>query len=357
MNVEAHKKSARAAKEAPKVESDSDMPAGGVYFTPELIARVATFAEAVVQRHDGASDVKNICLAVGPMPSRIIKHVYLKKNMRYLEKVIRKFLQSGLRAAWARECHLAWMSVNTGWRNLITDELMKRYEKARFTDLLPKIHPLLAFVNPAVAIEMDVLETLKYLVEVKGIDINAKRWVGLSQGVNIVHYHLIALAIRVDNYNAFRCLMSADAIDIYSTYRYFRASSLHKTSVFCYAIDRYIQDENKKRYFEAFVKHAKFQANARSFTGYDPRRLHTGLAVTCLHYFVQLLRRRGIIDKVLDAVENLLDVGADPELEFNDLSSPLGMAIQYRAAQSGSPRVADDLNRVIQIMSEHPNSS
>ena len=204
MNVEPYKKNARAAKDAPKADD------GGIHFTPELIARVATFAEAVVQRPDGASDVKNMCLAVGPVPSRIIKHVYLKKNTGYLEKVIRKFLQKGLPVEWAKECHLAWMSINTGWRSLVTDALMKRYEKARsFSEyLFPNIHPLLAMVNPAVAIEMDLPEALKYLVEVKGIEINATRWIGLSQGINTVHYHLIALAIRVGNYNAFRYLMS-----------------------------------------------------------------------------------------------------------------------------------------------------
>ena len=73
MTDEPHTNNARATKGASKVvESNSDVPVGGIYFTPELIARVATFAEAVAQQRDGASDVKNICLAVGPVPSRII---------------------------------------------------------------------------------------------------------------------------------------------------------------------------------------------------------------------------------------------------------------------------------------------
>ena len=119
MNVEPYKKKARAVKDAPMVvESGGDVP--GIYFTPELYARVATFSEAVVRPgHVGASDVKNMCLAVGPMPSRIIKHVYLENNMGYLEKVNQTFTHRSS-AEWARECHLAWMSINTGWRSLVT---------------------------------------------------------------------------------------------------------------------------------------------------------------------------------------------------------------------------------------------
>ena len=174
MTDEPHTNNARATKGASKVvESNSDVPVGGIYFTPELIARVATFAEAVAQQRDGASDVKNICLAVGPVPSRIIKHVYLKKNMGYLEKVMYIFAavrRQGGKAEWARECHLAWMSVNTGWRSLVTDELMERHENASNH---PSVHPLLTMVNPAVAMEMGLLEALKHLVEIKDIDINA----------------------------------------------------------------------------------------------------------------------------------------------------------------------------------------
>ena len=103
MTDEPHTNNARATKGASKVvESNSDVPVGGIYFTPELIARVATFAEAVVRPgHVGASDVKNMCLAVGPMPSRIIKYHYLKKNMEYLEKVNQTFTHRSS-AEWAR---------------------------------------------------------------------------------------------------------------------------------------------------------------------------------------------------------------------------------------------------------------
>ena len=362
MNVGPHKKKDWAAKDVP-----SDMP-GGIHFTPELIARVATFSEAIARPgRVGASDVKNICLAVGPVTSRIIKLVYLKKNMRYLEKVVQIFADRDRDAIaeWARECHLAWMSVNTGWRSLVTDELMERYERFRSNhseDYMcaspPNIHPLLALVNPTVAIEMDLLEALKHLVEVKGIDINATRWVGLKQ-LSSFRFHLIATAIRVDNYDAFQYLMSADAIDIYSMNRdYASFDSSIKESIFSYAIDEYIDDENKKRYFDAFVKHSKFRPNGRLFTGYEP---NPGVPVTCLHYVLQILFMKVLgtdAERVVDVVKYLLDAGADPKLGFHGFASPLKSAVYYRAnaAYRAGPWLADALSKIIEIMSEHRNS-
>ena len=355
MNVEPHKKNARAAKDAPKADD------GGIYFTPELIARVATFAEAVVRRgprgHERASDVENICHAVGPMTSRIIKQYYLKKNMGYLEAVIQVFYDIIGGVEWARECHLAWMSVNTGWRSLVTDQLMQRSEI--FGPRPRRFHPLLAMLNPAVAIEMDLLVALKFLVEVKDVDINATLWVGLSEfkPKKNVGFHLISTAIRADNYGAFQYLMSLDAIDIYSLRRRSRITSNY--SIFCCATDAYIEDKNMKRYFEAFVKHAKFRPNGRFFAG-------SALAMTCLHYLIKDLSKRygkAEIERALNAVKCLLDAGADPNLEFNDLFSPLQFANEMTIIATDGHFAtdghwyADALSKMIRIMSEHPNNS
>ena len=347
MNVEPHKKNARAAKDAPKADD------GGIYFTPELIARVATFAEAVVRRgprgHERASDVENICHAVGPMTSRIIKQYYLKKNMGYLEAVIQVFYDIIGGVEWARECHLAWMSVNTGWRRLVTDQLMQRSEIFRPRPM--RFHPLLAMLNPVVAIEMDLLVALKFLVEVKDVDINTKRWIGLDQESSFPR-HLVATAIVVDSFDAFQYLMSVDAIDIYSS----RFISHCSETIFIYAIDSYIKDENKKRFFEAFVEHAKFRPNGRFFA--------SGVStVTCLHILLQLLQRQNrmvALERILDAARYLLDAGADPELEFHDLQSPLEIANNFRATII-TPRDAywwaDAFSEIIRIMSEHQNTS
>ena len=370
MNVEPDKKKARSAKDA-----SINMLVGGIHFTPELIARVATFSEAVVRPgHVGASDVKNMCLAVGPMPSRIIKHFYLENNMGYLEKVNQTFTHRSS-AEWARECHLAWMSINTGWRSLVTDELIERNKNARKLisdqlremklgiynyarsssgDFLVNIHPLLAMVNPTVAIEMNLLEALKYLVEVKGIDINAMRWIGLRQSTGTEYLHLTTTAIRRDEYESFQYLMSVDTIDIYSMKRNYPATSRRKLSIFSYAIDSYIEDENKKRYFDAFVKHVTFRANARFHADMG------GVKVTCLHFLLRVLLRRNRMvgtHRVLDAVKHLLDTGANPELEFHDLASPLAVAIGYFTAHDdGDWLIKDALSEIVRMMQEKSDS-
>lgn len=42
--------------------------------------------------------------------------------------------------------------------------------------MVPKISPLVPCNNPAAAIELDLLDSLKHLVEEKNIDINAYKW-------------------------------------------------------------------------------------------------------------------------------------------------------------------------------------
>ena len=373
MNVGPNKKKDLAVKDVP-----SDMP-GVINFTPELIARVATFSEAIVRPgRVGASDVKNMCHAVGPMPSRIIKYVYLKKNLEYLQKVVQLFFhrnqaitcrnsdeRDGI-AEWARECHLAWMSVNTGWRSLVTDELMERYEYAKRTSsgylhaLVPpsKMQPLLGMINPAVAIEMDLLEALQYLVEVKGIDVNATRWVCLSQQSSF-RFHLVATAIRVDNHDAFQYLMSADAIDIYRMKCNYFADASYKKSIFSYAMDQYIDDENKKRYFDAFVKHSKFRANRRFLTGSFEPWGDTDVPVTCLHHLVNVVPRQSEmveLVRIVDAIKYLLTAGANPKLQFHDLWSPLELAIDYRGSHEEWRGIGDTFSKIVRIMSEHSGS-
>ena len=72
-----------------KTSSHATVPAvsdGGVHFTPELFARMATFADA-----NNSPDVMNICLAAGPAVSRTIKHFYLSRNEKYLIDTLKKF--------------------------------------------------------------------------------------------------------------------------------------------------------------------------------------------------------------------------------------------------------------------------
>lgn len=176
------------------------VPGGGsdIYLTPELIARAATFATTEVTLRDSNSELMNLCLAVGPSTSRTIKHYYLKNNKRYLQRTLEVFVSNGKKllarehrettpkaalvasiknryCRKAGENHMAWMSINSDWGSKVNPELMDELKHAT-TAKDHATHPYLAFHNPAVAIQFGLMDVLKFHVEEKGIDINAKTW-------------------------------------------------------------------------------------------------------------------------------------------------------------------------------------
>ena len=57
--------------------------------------------------------------------------------------------------------------MNTDWRDRCTDENMERYKGTPL-----RIEANLVFNNPAVAIEVGLLEVFRFHVEEKGVDVN-----------------------------------------------------------------------------------------------------------------------------------------------------------------------------------------
>jgi len=154
-------------------------------FSPELMARVAMFA------HPSDSELMSICLAVGPIISRLIKHDYLQNNTQYLERTLKVFLNNcrffnrkDEKSELARCCrkagenHMAWMTINCDWKANVKDNLMEELKLATMQGSILRFtfHPYVAFNNPAVAIQFGLMDVLKYLVEEKVININALRW-------------------------------------------------------------------------------------------------------------------------------------------------------------------------------------
>ena len=123
MSSERSKKKAAVAVDKPDsaVSSDVSSIASEIHLTPELIARVATYAEAV-----NSSELWNTCLAVGPSTSRVIRHYYLKNNSSFLVRCIRAFCSEQIKNKKVRDYYLAWMAVNTDWRSLfVTNDSME----------------------------------------------------------------------------------------------------------------------------------------------------------------------------------------------------------------------------------------
>ena len=112
--------SSEPLKKKIKASADAPSPAvsgGGIHFTPELIARMTTFADAIK-----CPDVMNICLAVGPDVSRTIKHFYLWRNQKYLMATLKILYDIRVlnniegRREKAGTNHRAWMEVNADWK-------------------------------------------------------------------------------------------------------------------------------------------------------------------------------------------------------------------------------------------------
>ena len=90
------------------------------FLTTELIARVASFAPY-------GTDAMNICLAVGPTDSAIIRHTCLRNNMKYMAHRLEQYVDEEVGNDQVTTYALAWMAVNTDWRKLCTADNRKRY--------------------------------------------------------------------------------------------------------------------------------------------------------------------------------------------------------------------------------------
>ena len=332
-------------------------------------------------------DLPNLCLAVGPVISRIIKYSYLEKNLGYLNgchSIGIELASQGQALKWVRECHLAWLSVNTNWRDLITDavaeefifsnEESERENRDGFwfdppigTVIKSKgLHPFSALANPARAIQLGLINVLRFLVEDKGININGKHWKTYSWRTSPVH--LLTVAINSNCPEAFDYLLSLNAIDFKNESTSFKHGNFTDT-LFSSAVTAYVKEKNK-HYFRALVQHPKFQANGRTIFGWNPDLRQDG-KMTLLHMFVNHYTSipMGYHDKkeviamqegLLESLRLLMDAGADPNIEFDDyvLSSPLSIAKDnLRAASFGGytfgERLVRTLQGMIKIMSEY----
>ena len=362
------KKSAGPAKAKPVETIGKNGSSENPHLSTELIARVATYVPLL--RLDDEigrathtkylyNDLHNLCLAAGPESSRSIKQSCLKKNMNYIEHCQSLFRTSSLTgqkkfADWSKEGHLAWMSANRNWREYVTDDVIEhcRYtpplgddshlswrqliarETSDITD-----HALSGFANPARAIQLGLVDALRFLVEDKLIDVNAKQWKTFKRGDDPTH--LLTVAIHANQPEAFDYLLSLEAIDFNGD-----STELDRYTkyIFTSALEAYVEDENNGHFFRALVQHPKFQPNGRVIYGYNPDQRAPG-KMTLLHMFVNeytcmlmgYYRPEVVKEKqkrFLHALKLVLDAGADPKLEFDDLRSPHAIALDNLGATS-----------------------
>ena len=188
----------------------------------ELLAKVATYSSL-------GRDLLNLCVVVGPKDCALIRHAYLRNNLHYLEASLRKFCNDEEEDDWdynsevelCRGRYLAWMEVNTDWRRLVTteqmDSLVTVFEEDKEGISVENINPLLPFNNPAVAIELGLMDPLKHLVEKMGIDINAYRWTTfIDTPGSTSRDHLLMICVDVGNFCAFKYLLGRETIDVWA---------------------------------------------------------------------------------------------------------------------------------------------
>ena len=202
---------AKKQRKTEEEEEEQASPAvgGGGALSIEMIGRVASFANY-------GDDLMNICKAVGPKESAVIRYTSLRNNMGFLRYTLKHLTDNvDLDSAWVKTTRnvAAWMKVNTDWRKHCTLERTEDEELAtctvqgennenddgqRVVPVVLSTNPLIPFNNPAVAMEIGATIILKHLVEEVGIDVNAPAWCGYntaSMGRYTSKTHLLAVAL------------------------------------------------------------------------------------------------------------------------------------------------------------------
>ena len=186
----------------------------------ELLGKVASSSSL-------GEDLLNICIVAGPRDCAAIRHAYLRKNISYLQHALVEYVEKECNG-WklCRDRYLAWMEINADWREVVTKGRMESLSKVfRESDggekMVPEISPFVPFMNPAVAIELGLLEPLKHLVNEMKIDVNAYEWTIYRHGIVHPGYEdsaicLLATTIDYMEFDMFLYLLSKDGIDVCS---------------------------------------------------------------------------------------------------------------------------------------------
>ena len=224
-------------------------------------------------------------------------------------------------------------------------------------------HALSGFANPARAIQLGLIDALRFLVEDKLINVNAKQWKTYLWCND--HVHLLTVTINANQPDAFDYLLSLEAID-------FNGDSTehdwdyYSNFIFSSALEGYVEDKHKCHFFQALVQHPKFQPNGRFLYGYNPNLQAPGkmsLLTMFVNEYTSMLMGyyreevvKGKQKRFLHAFQLVLDAGADPRLEFDDLNSSFDIAVDNLGAASCGgisfgQRLVHTLEQMIKMMS------
>eukprot|EP00562_Extubocellulus_spinifer_P018187 CAMPEP_0178589008 /NCGR_PEP_ID=MMETSP0697-20121206/27369_1 /TAXON_ID=265572 /ORGANISM="Extubocellulus spinifer, Strain CCMP396" /LENGTH=362 /DNA_ID=CAMNT_0020225459 /DNA_START=16 /DNA_END=1104 /DNA_ORIENTATION=- len=203
----------------------------------------------------------NLCVSVGRADAARIRAEYLRDNETYVASSLRQlwdstntpynlrvFVSLGNNRHSFDKCRdniSAWMQVNPDWRNRCTDENNERYKGVPV-----RMEANLVFNNPAVAIEVGLLEVLRFLVEERNIDVNRRLWSSYNTklGINVP---LIRLALVCGDKDILEYLLSVDGFDLTNHDEW-------AIDVVKFSASKHVNEEC----FKAFIQHPKVNVNA-----------------------------------------------------------------------------------------------
>ena len=341
----------------------------GIHLSPELVARIATYVDIT------NSEVMNICLAVGPVAARPIRNCYLKKNVKYLNTTLKQLLRVRRRdEAWlelpmlpcrdkAGANHREWMEVNTDWKTIaISNEEIENHENIQVKDAIESgDHPFVAFNNAAFAIELGLIEVVKFLIEDKGVDPNTYGWTMSQERRGL---HLLAIAMYANRCDIFQYLVSLPSIDLWSKSSESNVG-IHPDFLFDIASDFFCRKGRNtcsgRNFINGFLTQPDFDVNFQPF--FDEGRGLPCLYI-CLDLFTYCLytstENGGLsakdarrIDRHLELIKMLLDAGADVRRSYTGA----GTAIEYLHSleksltrHSSRPWNSQKVNEALQMM-------
>ena len=296
--------------------------------TMELIARVASFVPY-------GSDSMNVCLAVGPKDSAIIRHTCLRNNMKYLTHRLKQYVDDEVDNEQVTTYALAWMTINTDWRKFCTADNREKFASVSVEDeeneehTIFKVNTLALFNNPLVAIEFNLVDVLKHLVEEVGIDVNAHKW---NTYVDSGRRHMLAFAVRQENLSSFKYLIERDEIDVFSSFMHLDDRDNACLDLFQFAFNN---ERVKNSSFVTILHHASFDPNkprqedAGPLGGLRLRPLQSALSFIDRAIQMNNDNRRGgldygrMTDRMAEKFKILLaTTDADPSLGTADCLSP-----------------------------------
>lgn len=306
------KESAGGPGKVPTTPTDSRSE-GGV--DVDLISKISL----LMNTKDEIDGLFELCVAVGPKFASRIRHdlqqQHLPQNEKYLVKSLDTLHRSlptdnmTLRVMSdykyrpqldkCRDNIRTWMNVNKEWRSRCTESNLEKYKGFKSKQAEPEIEANLVFNNPAVAVELGLVEILRHLVEGFNINLTKIIWKGFvreDRSGGSLDGYLADLAYHRSDVTLLNYLLSAPSFDWQENTRL--------DNFLYYAV---INDCVTIDCFKALISHPKVNLNA-------PEALLGGEA-SPLYSAVQFASRCGSVQHLSQCAERvlaLLEAGADP---------------------------------------------